>query len=151
MISVKQMYPAHGRHVGVAAFGTVVGNYGVKGIIVVDDDPGVRYTVKAGIEALDEDYQIIPVENGMQCLDLLKNNQIPDLILLDITMPEMSGWQTYDKIKENESWRKIPIVFLTARTDQIAKDAGNFLAEEYIGKPAKIPELKQRIDNILKK
>ena len=38
VISVKQMYPAHGRHVGVAAFGTVVGNYGVKGIIVVDDD-----------------------------------------------------------------------------------------------------------------
>jgi 4-hydroxy-3-polyprenylbenzoate decarboxylase len=38
VISVKQMYPGHGRHVGLAAFGTVVGNYGVKGIIVVDDD-----------------------------------------------------------------------------------------------------------------
>ena len=123
----------------------------VKTIIFVDDDPGVRYTVKAVIDALDEDYQIIPVENGMKCLELLENNQIPDLILLDVMMPEMTGWETYDRIKANEAWRKIPIVFLTARTDRIAKDAGDFLAEDYVEKPAKIPELKQRLDNILKK
>ena len=123
----------------------------VKTIVVVDDDPGVRCTVKVGIEALDENYQVIPVESGMQCLDFLENNQIPDLILLDITMPEMTGWATFDKIKENESWRNIPIVFLTARTDRIAKGAGDFLAEDYIEKPAEIPELKQRIDKILKK
>ncbi|MCK5031531.1 MAG: response regulator, partial [Thermoplasmatales archaeon] len=69
----------------------------------------------------------------------------------DIMMPEMSGWETFDKLKENASWGKIPIVFLTARKDRIAKDAGDFLAEDYIEKPAKIPELKQRLDNILKK
>ena len=123
----------------------------VKKILIVDDDPGVRYTVKTGIEALDDNYKVIIAENGIQCLELLKNNQIPDLILLDIAMPEMSGWQTYDKIKENDSWGKIPIIFLTARTDRIAKDAGHFLANDYIEKPTKIPELKQRIDNILKK
>ena len=121
----------------------------VKTIIIVDDDPGVRYTVKAGIEALDEDYQIIPVENGMKCLELLGNNQIPDLILLDIMMPEMSGWETYDRIKENEAWRKIPLVFLTARTDKIARDAGDFLGEDYIEKPFEIDNVVERIDKIL--
>ena len=74
----------------------------VKKILIVDDDPGVRYTVKTGIESLDDNYKVIIAENGIQCLELLKNNQIPDLILLDIAMPEMSGWQTYDKIKEND-------------------------------------------------
>lgn len=123
----------------------------VKTIIVVDDDPGVRYTVKNGIEALDEDYQIITVESGMQCLELLEKNQIPDLILLDVMMPGLTGWKTFDKIKENKSWTNIPIIFLTARTDRIAKDAGGFLAEDYVEKPAKIPELKKRIDMILKK
>ena len=122
----------------------------VKTIIVVDDDPGVRYTVKNGIEALDDNYKIITAESGMQCLELLEKNQLPDLILLDVMMPGLTGWKTFDKIKENKSWTNIPIIFLTARTDRIAKDAGGFLAEDYIEKPARIPELKKRIDKILK-
>ena len=123
----------------------------VKKIMVVDDEPGVRYTVKNGIELLDENYQVTAVESGMKCLDLLKTGQIPDLILLDVMMPEMSGWKTFDKIQENESWRNIPIIFLTARTDNIAKHAGGFLAEDYIEKPAEIPEIKKRIDKIINK
>ena len=123
----------------------------VKKIMVVDDESGVRYTVKNGIELLDENYQVTAVESGMKCLDLLKTDQIPDLILLDVMMPEMSGWKTFDKIKENESWRNIPIIFLTARTDKIAKYTGEFLAEDYIEKPAEIPEIKKRIDKIINK
>jgi CheY-like chemotaxis protein len=123
----------------------------VKKIMVVDDDPGVIYTVKHGIEGLDPDYEITAVKSGRECLDLLKNKEIPDLILLDIMMPEMSGWETYQKIKEEDDWKNIPIVFLTARTDNIAKDAGGFLGDDYIEKPFKVPELKERIDKILKR
>ena len=65
-------------------------------------------------------------------------------------MPDMSGWKTFDKIKENEAWRGIPIVFLTARTDRVAKNAGGFLGEDYIEKPFEITDLKLRIDRILK-
>ena len=50
-------------------------------------------------------------------------------------MPDMSGWQVYDKIKNNPKWNNIPIVFLTARTDDLARNAGNFLGNEYIEKP----------------
>ena len=123
----------------------------VKKIMIVDDESSVTYTVKYGLEETDREYQVICAESGKRCLELLEQQQIPDLILLDIMMPEMSGWETHKKIKENRIWRNIPIVFLTARTDQVAKKAGSFLGDDYIGKPFKIPELKQRIDKILKK
>lgn len=123
----------------------------VKKVLVVDDDVGVIYTVKNGIEGLDKDYEVTAVTSGDECLRTLASKQIPDLILLDIMMPKMSGWETYNKIKANDDWKKIPIVFLTARTDRIAKDAGGFLGDDYIEKPFKVPELKERIDKILKK
>jgi CheY-like chemotaxis protein len=122
-----------------------------KKVFVVDDESSVLYTVKHGLEGFNKDYDIVAVEGGKKCIELLENNQIPDLILLDIMMPEMSGWETYKKIKENLAWREIPIVFLTARTDRVAREAGQFFGEDYIEKPFKIPELKQRIDKVLNK
>lgn len=123
----------------------------VKTVVVVDDDPGVGYTVKNGLENLDSNFSVITVERGQKCLELLENDQIPDIILLDVMMPEMSGWEVLNRIKQNPSWEKIPIIFLTARTDDIAKNAGNFLAEDYIEKPCEIPELKRRIDKLINK
>ena len=121
-----------------------------KRILIVDDDPGVTYTVKHGLEGENEGFEVKTVDSGMKCIETLQNKNIPDLILLDIMMPEMSGWETYNKIKENLEWKEIPIVFLTARKDQVAKNAGGFFGEDYIEKPFKIPELKQRINKILK-
>ena len=120
-------------------------------IMVVDDDPGVIYTIKNGLESLSSNYEIITAENGKKCLEILQNNQIPDLIILDILMPEMSGWETFQKIRERLSGDELPIIFLTARKDQIAKNAGGFLGEDYIEKPFKLPELKEKIDKILNK
>jgi len=121
----------------------------VKTIMVVDDEPGVIYTIKQGLEHADPEYRVITANSGKQCLELLGMSPTPDLILLDIMMPEMSGWETLKKIKENSSWNDISIVFLTARTDPYAKNAGGFLADDYIEKPFEIHELKKRIDGIL--
>jgi len=118
-----------------------------KKIMVVDDNPDIIISIKSGMEILEGDYEIIGVESGEKCLELLEENT-PDLILLDIMMPEMSGWETFDKLKENASWGKIPVVFLTARTDKVAKNAGGFLGDDYIEKPFEIAELKRRIDKI---
>ncbi|MCK5342393.1 MAG: response regulator, partial [Candidatus Heimdallarchaeota archaeon] len=74
-----------------------------------------------------------------------------DIILLDIMMPEMSGWEVYDKLRDNPAWQDIPIVFLTARTDRIAENAGEFLGDDYIEKPVDIKVLQQRIDRIVEK
>ena len=120
----------------------------VKKIMIVDDNPDIILSIKGGLEVIENDYEIISAESGEKCLELLKNNEIPDLILLDIMMPKMSGWETFDKLKENASWTKIPVIFLTARTDRVAKNAGGFLGDDYIEKPFEIAELKKRIDEI---
>lgn len=119
-----------------------------KKIMVVDDNPDVIFSVKSGLENVTENFRIIGVESGEKCLEFLETEK-PDLILLDIMMPGMSGWKTFDKIKENESWKKIPVVFLTARTDRVAKNAGGFLGEDYVEKPFNIKDLKLRIDQVL--
>jgi len=119
-----------------------------KKIMIVDDNPDVIFSVKNGLETLSEDYDIKGVKSGEKCLELLET-ETPDLILLDIMMPGMSGWKTFDKIKENESWKNIPVVFLTARTDRVAKNAGGFLGEDYIEKPFNIDDLQNRIHKIL--
>ena len=120
-----------------------------KKILVVDDDADNSYSLKVRLERLDPSYEIRCVDSGQQCLDILRDEGIPDLILLDIMMPEMSGWETFDKIRDNPVWQTIPVVFLTARVDDRAKIAGNFLGDEYIEKPYEIEDLKNKIDKIL--
>ncbi len=121
-----------------------------KKILVVDDNPDIIIAVKNGLESISNDYEVLGAESGMKCLEMLKTDN-PDLVLLDIMMPEMSGWETFDKIKGNQNWGNIPVIFLTARTDNIAKKAGGFLGDDYIEKPFKIDELINRIEQILKK
>ena len=123
-----------------------------KNILLVDDSMDIIYTVKNGLENIDKNFSVTAVKSGDECLQILANkNELPDLILLDIMMPNMSGWEVYDRIKENKNWENIPIVFLTARTDQMARNAGSFLGEDYIEKPFELTDLKTRIDRILNK
>jgi CheY-like chemotaxis protein len=121
----------------------------MKKIMVVDDEPDQIATVKYVLENSSSEYEIISAESGNKCLELLKNNQIPDLILLDIMMPEMSGWEVFNQIKENPSWKKIPIIFLTARTDKIAKKAGVFLGDDFIEKPFNSRYLIEKINEVI--
>lgn len=120
-----------------------------KKILIVDDEPDVAFTVEYDLKKFDSEYEIICVDNGKKCLELLEKNQIPDLILLDIMMPEMNGWEVFNKIKENQAWAKIPIIFLTARIDRTAENAGSFLGDDYIEKPYDPADLKKRVDNVL--
>ena len=119
-------------------------------ILVVDDEEDQLFTVKKTLEYADKNFDIITANSGSNCLQYLKNNDKPDLILLDIMMPEMTGWEVYDKIKENDNWRDIPIVFLTARTDETAEKAGKFFGEDYIEKPFDSQDLIDRIKRIVK-
>jgi CheY-like chemotaxis protein len=121
-----------------------------KTIWIVDDESRILYTVKHGLEALDKEIHVKTMDRGQTCLDLL-GNETPDLILLDLNMPEMSGWLVYDSIRDNPQWNNIPIVFLTARTDDIARKAGKFMADSYLEKPVDIIELKRKIDELVKK
>jgi CheY-like chemotaxis protein len=124
----------------------------MKKIMLVDDEKDQIYVIKIAFEKLfGKEYMIIPAESGEKCFELLEKNELPHLILLDIMMPRMNGWEVFDRLRANPSWKDIPIVFLTARTDEFAEHAGVLIAEDYIKKPIEIKELKTRIDNILKR
>jgi CheY-like chemotaxis protein len=124
----------------------------MKKILLVDDEQDQIFGIKTALEnTYQGEFEIIAAENGEKCLNYLEEGKNPDLILLDIMMPEMSGWEVYDKIRDNPDWRHIPIVFLTARTDRIAENAGEFLGDDYIEKPIEIDQLRKRINSILEK
>lgn len=124
----------------------------MKKIMLVDDEKDQIYFIKTSFENLfGKEYTIIPVESGEKCFELLQKKEIPHLILLDIMMPKMNGWEVFDRLRANPAWKDIPIIFLTARTDEFAEHAGALIAEDYVKKPIEIKELKTRIDNVLKR
>jgi CheY-like chemotaxis protein len=122
----------------------------MKTILVVDDNPDVIKSLKIGLDESTGEYRILGAENGYECLELLNDNIIPDIILLDIMMPRMSGWEVFDRIKKDPSLSAIPVIFLTARTDRIAKNAGGFLGDDYIEKPFDIIDLKKRMEIVFR-
>ena len=123
----------------------------IKKIMIVDDSPELTFTVKSLLEeSYDNEYEVVVADSGKKCLELLKDNKIPDLILLDIMMPNMDGWDVAAEIKKNPEWgSKIPIVFLTAKTDSDSKTFGKIVSADYIEKPFEIEDLKERIDKTL--
>jgi len=118
-------------------------------IMVVDDEPDILFSVKCGLEDFADEYIVSGAGSGHECFELLKKGQIPDLILLDVMMPEMNGWDVFTKLKETPEWREISIVFLTAKNDPYSKGFGTLLANDFIEKPFEISNLKERIDNVL--
>jgi adenylate cyclase len=116
-------------------------------ILVVDDTPA-NLQALAGI-LKDKGYQISVATNGKQALDVLARVR-PDLILLDVMMPEMDGFETCRRLKESESWRQIPIIFLTAKTDTADIVQGFELgAVDYVAKPFNAHELLARVNTHL--
>ena len=117
--------------------------------MVVDDEPDILYTVGQMLEQ--SGYEVIKASDGKDCLNKLYKLSInPDLIVLDIMMPEVSGWDVAAKLKENIKWKVIPIVFLTAKGDPMSVGMGGFTAVDYIVKPFDINDLITRIKKILK-
>ncbi len=115
-------------------------------ILVVDDTPSNINVVKS---VLNNKYSIMAAINGAIALKIMEK-QLPDLILLDIMMPDMDGFQVCKKLKENLLTRDIPIIFLTAKAD--IKDEAKGLelgAVDYITKPISPAILAGRVKNHL--
>ncbi|NOQ35597.1 MAG: response regulator [Methylococcaceae bacterium] len=112
-------------------------------ILIVDD---VLDNIQVAMNILKEDnYDLAFARNGVEALELIKFQEF-DLILLDIMMPEMDGFQVCTKLKENEKTRAIPIIFLTAKVDVDSIAEGFELgAVDYVTKPFHANELLARV------
>jgi len=121
----------------------------VKTILVVDDYTDIVVSVKQVLEDPTGQYRVIGVDSGEKCLQVLQEDHLPDLILLDIMMPGMSGWDVAARIKQNDRWRSVPIVFLTAKGDDMSIGIGHLASEEYIVKPFDIMKLRECVNRIL--
>lgn len=121
----------------------------MKNILIVDDSKFIGMTTKRSLEELAPNYSILYVDSGQTCLDILKYNSF-DIILLDIEMPDMNGWQVYKKLRENEKMKSIPVVFYTSKEDNFSKSFGRILGNAYLEKGIGMKELKDRIDFIIK-
>lgn len=118
-----------------------------KTVLIVDDDPEIVDMIHLLLDR--KGYSTIKTHSGKQCLDTLRK-QIPDVILLDVRMEPMDGWQTLEEIKKNPSTSSIPVLMLTGNriTAASAKQYQIFI-DDYIMKPFQPGDLYAAIDQIL--
>src|SRR5215468_3563274 len=116
-------------------------------VLVVDDTPANIQAVAAILKT--QGYQLSVATTGPQALDIIGRVH-PDLILLDVMMPELDGFETCRRIKGAEAWRDIPIIFLTAKTDTADIVNGFEIgAVDYVAKPFNAHELLARVNTHL--
>jgi DNA-binding response OmpR family regulator len=118
-------------------------------VLHIDDEAPIRTLVRVNLEA--EGMEVIAAADGQTGLRLAKREQ-PDVILLDVMMPAMDGWQVAEELrKELETW-KIPVVFLTARVALRDRVRGFYLgAVDYIAEPFNPTELAPRLRGLLER
>jgi two-component system response regulator VicR len=118
-------------------------------IMVVDDEPDVVDLVKLVLES--DGFGVVTAYSGKECLEKIEK-EMPDLVLLDIMMPQMDGWEVFRRIKANDRTSGIPVAMLTAKTQSIDKMIGLHVVkvDDYITKPFGRSELLERVKKILK-
>jgi DNA-binding response OmpR family regulator len=115
-------------------------------ILVVDDEPRFVRLVEANLNT--EGFEVIKAKNGQQAVDLTVSEK-PDLVLLDVMMPEMDGFQACERIRE---FSTVPIIMLTAKGEEDQRVRGlNIGADDYIVKPFSATELLARVRAVLRR
>lgn len=118
-------------------------------IFVVDDDDDIRELLKYNLEINGHD--VVTCENGLICKERLKECK-PDLILLDVMMPEMDGIELCESIKSSIEYRDILVCFLTARNEDYSQIAGlESGGDDYVAKPIKPKVLMSRVNALLRR
>ncbi len=116
-------------------------------ILIVDDDPNSRDIVQTFLES--KGYQVATAEDGQEALAKLEELN-PGLVLLDVMMPGMDGWEVARVIKNHPDFGRTRVVMLTARSDFSDKTEGlRAGADDYIVKPIRLEELAERVEKNL--
>ena len=116
-------------------------------IIIVDDEPSIVVPLEFLMQQ--NGYDVLVAQSGEEAVKLLSKN-IPDLVLLDIMLPGMDGFEVCEIIRLNPKWRKIKVIFLTARKSELDLAKGLTLgADDYIAKPFSNAVLVEKVKELL--
>lgn len=117
-------------------------------VLIVDDEINITELISVNLE---ENFNVVCCHDGLDAVELAKK-ELPDIILLDIMIPGIDGFEVCRRIRNDESTRKIPIIMLTVKREENDKVRGLKLgADDYITKPFGINELLARIDAVLRR
>jgi len=118
-----------------------------KRILLVDDEPDIIKTVQVRLEK--NGYAVITAIDGQDALAKARSEN-PDLIILDLMLPKLNGYQVCRMLKFDEQYKKIPIIIFTARTqDQDKQTSQEVGADAYISKPFESSVLLEKIETLL--
>ena len=121
----------------------------MKRILLIEDNHSLREEILNVLEL--EGFETVTAENGRVGLERLKES-IPDVVLCDLMMPDMDGYETLQAIRSNPVTHTLPVILLTARDDDTCRTRGVELgADDYVTKPFKIPDLLRALEAIAKK
>ncbi len=116
-------------------------------ILAIDDEEDIRFLIKQGLSS----HEVITARDGPEGLEKA-HRLMPDLVLLDVTMPEMLGYEVCRQLRASADLTQVPVIFLTARSALSAKlegfDAG---ADDYVVKPFDVAELEVRVEAVLRR
>lgn len=120
----------------------------LKKLLLIDDDPNLILLVQDYLEF--RGYAVITAENGREALEILKD-EVPDMIICDVMMPEMDGYSFVKNVRENSSTEWIPVLFLSAKGQSQDRVKGlNTGADVYMVKPFEPEELVAQVESTLK-
>lgn len=118
-------------------------------ILVIDDQPSILEYIKLILEAIG--YRVLTASDGIAALAVLHDNQV-DLILADIAMPNMNGYQLYEKVRERPDWLTIPFIFVTARAmDSDVRYGKELGVDDYLTKPIQPEDIMSIVQGKLKR
>ena len=117
-------------------------------VVCIEDEPEMIDLVRLILSR--RGYQVVGANGGREGLDAIAREK-PDLVLLDLMMPDMDGWEVYQQMKASEEMRSIPVIVVTAKAQSIDKVLGLHIAkvEDYITKPFGPQELLESVEKIL--
>ncbi|OGP59557.1 MAG: hypothetical protein A2V67_06305 [Deltaproteobacteria bacterium RBG_13_61_14] len=119
----------------------------MKKILIVDDEENVRRLVRMSLEA--DGYEFEEAESGEEALRKAKALK-PDLVILDLMMPDQWGYVVCEELKHDPETRAIPVMILTARTSHLSKKMGKVSGgDEYLVKPFQPQELRAKVKSLL--
>lgn len=118
-----------------------------KRILVVDDDPDILKVNRILLER--EGYDVLTATGGEEAIDLVRQGEV-DLMVLDIMMPDVDGFEVCQRLKESDGAFQVPVLMLTAKTELADKILGYFVgAADYLTKPYDKSALLEKIRNLL--